>query len=216
MSGQPQISDTSPPVAEQDGWTAAALVKGCLSGDDCARALLVNAAAPIIRKSVVCKLAALSVTPPVSGDADDICNDILERLLRDECRILRQLHKPGSLNAWLNTLARNHTIDYIRKHGARMRGRKALESAVPAEDAAESPREKMQRQEVFSELRDALEKLADIDRMLIMFYFQENLTYAEIAEMTGRNVNTVASRIRRARLKLRELLEKAEREGGHD
>jgi RNA polymerase sigma-70 factor (ECF subfamily) len=55
-------------------------------------------------------------------------------------------------------------------------------------------------------LRDALSRLERIDREILLLREFEQLSYAEIAELTRLPLNTVRSRLFRARMALRELL----------
>jgi RNA polymerase sigma-70 factor, ECF subfamily len=56
-------------------------------------------------------------------------------------------------------------------------------------------------------IRDAVEKLEAIDREVLMLREYEQLSYGEIAEMLRIPANTVRSRLFRARLALKDLLE---------
>jgi len=56
-------------------------------------------------------------------------------------------------------------------------------------------------------LRDALRKLDEPDREILMLREFEQLSYAEIAELLEMPVNTIRSRLFRARLALRDMLE---------
>ena len=55
-------------------------------------------------------------------------------------------------------------------------------------------------------LRDALGRLERVDREILLLREFEQLSYAEIAELSQLPLNTVRSRLFRARMKLRELL----------
>lgn len=55
-------------------------------------------------------------------------------------------------------------------------------------------------------MREALRKLEDMDREMVLLREFEQLSYAEIAELLNLPVNTVRSRLFRARSALRELL----------
>lgn len=55
-------------------------------------------------------------------------------------------------------------------------------------------------------VRDAVSRLNDADREVIMLREFEQLTYSEIAEVLELPINTVRSRLFRARMELRELL----------
>jgi RNA polymerase sigma-70 factor (ECF subfamily) len=55
-------------------------------------------------------------------------------------------------------------------------------------------------------LRDAVSRLARVDREILLLREFEQLSYAEIAEVLGLPLNTVRSRLFRARMALREML----------
>jgi RNA polymerase sigma-70 factor (ECF subfamily) len=60
-------------------------------------------------------------------------------------------------------------------------------------------------------IRQALEKLGDSEREILMLREYEQLSYAEIADLMDLPINTVRSRLFRARMALKEFLEPAER-----
>lgn len=56
------------------------------------------------------------------------------------------------------------------------------------------------------DIEDALGRLPEADRALLILRYQEGLDYAAIADITGSPSGTVASRLNRARERVRELL----------
>ncbi|MCJ7837590.1 MAG: hypothetical protein MUP61_00040, partial [Burkholderiales bacterium] len=99
MASKNKIPQVEMPVAE--------LVERCLCGDDQAKALLFAEYADLARRAVVRKLAALGLLQTRRSEVADICHDLFERILADNCRMLERLHKPASINAWLVTVAQN-------------------------------------------------------------------------------------------------------------
>ena len=57
-------------------------------------------------------------------------------------------------------------------------------------------------------IRDALEKLSEQEREILMLREYEQLSYEEIGALLGLPVNTVRSRLFRARAALKEMLER--------
>jgi RNA polymerase sigma-70 factor, ECF subfamily len=76
----------------------------------------------------------------------------------------------------------------------------------PAGNAAPEPTSNEVREAVLW-VRQALEKLADSEREILMLREYEQLSYAEIAELLKLPVNTVRSRLFRARMALKGFLE---------
>jgi RNA polymerase sigma factor (sigma-70 family) len=56
-------------------------------------------------------------------------------------------------------------------------------------------------------LTKCLSALSDEERLILTLFFVHGRKYIEIAAMTGRNINTVSAKLRRAKVKLRRLLE---------
>jgi RNA polymerase sigma factor (sigma-70 family) len=76
------------------------------------------------------------------------------------------------------------------------------------EDAGREDREVAVRNTMDADLwlRDAVNKLERVDREILLLREFEQLSYAEIAELLRLPLNTVRSRLFRARAALRELL----------
>ena len=192
------------------------LVARCVAGDDAAKAAFIGEYGDLIQRAVAGKLAALGAQPPIRADVEDIRNDILARLLADDCAMLQRLRAPRSLNAWLVTVARNHVVDYLRKWSARMRAQERMirqenrGAHCPAASTARSPAETAMAREAAAQLRQGIDALPAPERLVIELFFTQHLRYAEIADITGESINTVAARLRRAKAKLRRWIEAAE------
>ena len=81
------------------------------------------------------------------------------------------------------------------------------------EDAGESPDDRLIREEQVSRLREALDRLSEEHRSILVLREIEGCDYEAIAEVLEINIGTVRSRLHRARLQLREKLKQMEREG---
>lgn len=124
-----------------------------------------------------------------AADAEDIMQDVFVELLT-KCPCLDD---PAHLKAWLIRVTVNkcrslHRLAWRRKN-------------VPLEDCAGLVQP--EHAGVMEEVRQLPENM----RVIIYLYYYEDYTIAEIAEILGKNQNTVSSTLRRARGKLRELLE---------
>jgi RNA polymerase sigma factor (sigma-70 family) len=182
------------------------LIVCCVRGDDRAQAFFYTEYVEVIRRTVVRKLQSLSIGPPLLSEVEDICNDIFTRIFADNCRVLSSVRTPGSIRAWLVTLARHNTVDYVRKWAGRGRL-----SAVEVREEHEVYGSDCGQQAMTGERDEVLSRclsaLSDEERLILNLFFMHGRKYVEIAEMTGRNVNTVSAKLRRAKAKLRRLLE---------
>jgi RNA polymerase sigma-70 factor, ECF subfamily len=122
--------------------------------------------------------------------AEELAQECFLALLRNASR-----YEPrASFRSYLYGIAMNMLFAERRKTGRETVETKALESRVEEDlDAG-------------LWIRRALEQLDADDREILMLREYEQLSYAEIAGMLRLPVNTVRSRLFRARLALRELL----------
>ncbi len=184
------------------------LVGRCVQGDDSAKAEFINEYGPVVRRAVARKLGTFSDLPPLRLDVEDLCGDIFARLLADDCRPLAALNNPRCIYAWLVAVSRNHVVDCIRKRSTRMRTHVAMVQETEEAYAA-SPAEEAMARESAGRVRAEVAALEPEDRLVIELFYLQGLRYAEIAELTSQNINTVGARIRRAKAKLRASLESA-------
>lgn len=140
-----------------------------------------------------------------SIEANDICNEVYIQIFRDDSKALRRLNKPTSINAWLLTLARNTTRTHLRKRRVRSRTDIAAVREAPAFSypAQESVVIRGERRDL---IEKALSRLDKHERLVVQLFYLHNLKYAEIAESLNMNINTVATKLARARKKLRDEL----------
>ncbi len=138
----------------------------------------------------------------LTGDAwaaDDLVQDTLERAC-DRW----QLWKAGSdLRAWLFTLMHNLFID-----GARRAMRQAGHR-VDLDDAASELVAPSGAPDQVLDLRRCLLRLPDEQREVLLLVTLQDLSYEDVARITGTPIGTVMSRLSRARARLRELMEGA-------
>ena len=136
----------------------------------------------------------------LTGDpwaADDLVQDTLERAC-DRW----QLWRAGSdLRAWLFTLMHNLFIDGARR-ATRQAGRRvdiddvAGELAAPAGGVDDA-----------LDLQRCLLRLPDEQREVLLLVALQDLSYQDVARITGTPLGTVMSRLSRARARLRDLME---------
>jgi len=134
-------------------------------------------------------------------DADDIAQEALLKAFR----AFPSFDGRASLSTWLYTVARSASIDWHRSRlGQASQREKPLPSAHPAalpgQDEACSQRQDRAR------LWQAIQGLDERNRVPLVLFEVEGLSYDEIAEIEGVPVGTVRSRLSRARQELRELL----------
>ena len=140
-------------------------------------------------------------------EAEDLFQDVLVKVYprMDE---LIEIEEPG---AWLCRVMYNHFIDNRRRF-ARQRLIAVSEGELPGQDVAalpgeEDPAADAEREDDITQLDEALARLSDEHRLVVMLHDCEGYKLKEIQEITGDPVGTLKSRLHRARARLREFLE---------
>jgi RNA polymerase sigma-70 factor (ECF subfamily) len=109
----------------------------------------------------------------------------------------------GSLGGWLIGIARNKSIDAIRRNQRASEGIAKAAAVAPRESSTAGADDLAQRL-LFA---DALGRLRPEVREVVELAFYSDLTHEQIAERTGRPLGTVKSQIRRSLAGLRRHLE---------
>ncbi len=111
--------------------------------------------------------------------------------------------QPGKLKAYLGSIARSRAINALRKTGREL----SLEDDV-LELACPGPEDEAVRQDLYAALRRCLDAMPEPDRTIFIRHYYYCQSAAEIGGELGLNVNTVSTKLRRGRMRLREELQK--------
>jgi len=170
----------------------AGLIRRILNGDEIALAALYDRYGRLVYSV---SLRILRDT----GAAEEVLQDIFHLLWRiaGSFDLTR-----GSLSSWLMVMARNRSIDRLRRRGPMLAGN-AAEALPPAKFDLES---EVAQQEMIGRIRSALEALPEPQRQAMELAYFEGLTQSEVAERTGDPLGTVKTRLRTALGSLREAL----------
>lgn len=141
----------------------------------------------------------------VAGNRDDACEAVQEAFLRcwrnrDAAREVRDL------DGWIFTVLLNTARDFRRRRTVRRAGDLPGEDAMPAEVSHE-PSRRAEAREDLARVRDAIRELPDTEREVFLLRQNGELPYERIADTLGIPVNTAKTRMRRALLRLRAVIE---------
>lgn len=130
------------------------------------------------------------------ADAEDILQDVWYQLTTTvDTEPIEQI------SGWLFTVARNKITDRYRKKRP-----ESLDIAGILLDESANPETANLRALFWKALQDALEELPEEQRIVFEWHELSGLSFKEIADLTGENVNTLISRKRYAVIHLRERL----------
>jgi RNA polymerase sigma factor (sigma-70 family) len=144
----------------------------------------------------------------------DLAEDVVQEAVLRAFRGFGQF-RGGSARAWLLTIVRNCCRTAQAGAGARMSlvvsesslGEDAAGLLEQAPDPGPTPEESASRRSDIDRVRTAIEAIPEPFRETVVLRDLEDLSYAEIAEVTGVPVGTVMSRLSRGRTMLaKELL----------
>lgn len=136
------------------------------------------------------------------GAAEDATQETMMQLYRS----FERFDASRPLAPWVARIA--YTTCLMRMRGAMTRASVATDpqALLAVADGVDDPERDAAAREERAHVEDALDTLDSQDRALLLLRYREGLFDSDIAAATGMPVNTVKSRILRARRKLKDVL----------
>jgi len=131
-------------------------------------------------------------------DAEELTFETFIRFFKS----IRSFDKTKPLSPFLLSIAHNLVIDFLRKNKI------DYEYIDEMHTGSVDFVEKYKKDKRLQALEQALEKLAPIDREIIILFHKEELSYQEIGKILNLPLTTIKTRLHRARNRLKELLKK--------
>ena len=171
------------------------LIRRILSGDDAAFSTLVQKHQKSVHALVWRKIGDFHI-------AEEITQDTFLRVYKS----LATLKDPNLFAGWLYVIANRLCINWSEKNSPTIQ---SLED-TPMEDIEESAythylleQREVEASDYHCEIvQKLLQKLPESERTVVTLYYLGEMTAKEIAKFLGVSVNTIKSRIRRARARL--------------
>ena len=145
-------------------------------------------------------------------DARDILQDVYFQLTAG----FNDIRKASSTTAWLFSVARNRITDHYRKKKPErlsdkvVKGKDEQGSPLMLEDIlpalTHSPEDEYMREVIWEMIEASLDRLPEEQRDVFVMNEFEDMSFKEIASLTGVGINTLLSRKRYAVTYLREQL----------
>ena len=171
------------------------LIRSTLSGDDAAFSELVCKYQKSVHALAWRKIGDFQI-------AEEIAQDTFLQAYKK----LASLKNPTQFAGWLYVIAANLCTDWKRRKRPIM---KSLETDVPGvlektsyEMYLEEQREKKAAEHRREIVRNLLDKLPESERTVVTLHYLGEMTSESISEFLGVSVNTIKSRLRRARKRL--------------
>lgn len=139
---------------------------------------------------------------------DDMVQDTFISLYKH----MHRIDPISNLRPYVYRIARNRVYDELRSQG-RTDDNLSLDDeptqvwvSFIQSDNTPAPDDATHWMLLYMEVREAMDNLPDAQREALILFSEENLSYAEIAEVTGVTVGTVKSRLFHAKRNLRRFL----------
>ena len=145
--------------------------------------------------------------------AEDLMQDVFLRLILNSTGI----QTIEDITAWIYSVTRNRIIDFFRKKKTESLEEQLLsspstEDPLTLEDILptleDNPESEIISDQIWEEIEQAIEEMPEEQRDVFVYHEFENLSYKQIADLTGVNQNTLLARKRYAILFLRKRLQK--------
>ncbi|SDZ22706.1 RNA polymerase sigma-70 factor, ECF subfamily [Evansella caseinilytica] len=134
--------------------------------------------------------------------AEDLTQDIFLKCYRK----FDQFNYESSIKTWLYRITVNHCKDYLRSwHCRKVMINEAVISALPSKDKQVD--DEVIQKSTDEQLADAVMRLPMKYREVIYLFYYEELKLEEISATLNVNINTIKSRLKRAREVLKMMVE---------
>ncbi|MCW5938674.1 MAG: sigma-70 family RNA polymerase sigma factor [Fimbriimonadaceae bacterium] len=148
----------------------------------------------------------------LTRDSDEAADIVAEAFLR-VYNAIGNFRSQAAFGTWLYRILTNCYLDQRKKDKSRFQT--SLEATIQTasgeferqvEDTRDGPVEETERAAREEAVQEALEKMPDYQRAMLVMFHIEGLAYEEIAEALDLPLGTVKSRLNRARVALRDHL----------
>lgn len=143
----------------------------------------------------------------LNGDWDG-ARDVVQEAFLKLCRQDPELVETN-VKSWLYTVCRNRAYDLLRRDQRWQMNNDALEHIA---QSSPDPSEAADRSDSGREILDCLQSLPSNQQDVVRLRFQQNLSYREIADVTGVSTGQVGFLLHDAMRRLRTLLEQRRRQ----
>ena len=140
----------------------------------------------------------------------DAALDLTQEVFIKVYNSLNRYRSEFKFSTWIYKIAHNAAIDYLRRHAVReqalVSGKDTERSEVAIASRRLTPEQESEKKERRSEIEAVVQELPTAYRELIVLRHSQDLSYDEIAEVTGLPLGTVKNRLFRAREAMRDAL----------
>ncbi len=135
-------------------------------------------------------------------DAEDLTAEVF---LKVQKKLADYDEDKAGVSTWIYTIARNSVIDFYRVSKPTEELPDELSEEIASDDETDSP---VLRRETLQELADALNKLSDEEKAVIIFRYYDGLSLTDIQKKMGLSYGQIKLRHNSALKEMKKLLSK--------
>ncbi|MFP9118130.1 RNA polymerase sigma factor [Flavobacterium sp. RNTU_13] len=179
----------------------AVLVKNYIGGDESALSVLINRHQSKIYGFIYSKVSDRDVS-------DDIFQDTFIKVIKTLKS--NSYNEEGKFLPWVMRIAHNLIVDHFRRNKKMPMQRDTDEYSVFSYMTDNSPNveHRIITDQVENDLQRIIEELPADQREVLVMRMYQDLSFKEIADLTGVSINTALGRMRYALMNLRKVIEK--------
>lgn len=141
---------------------------------------------------------------------EDIANDIFQETFVKAIQTIRQgrYTENGKFPAWISRIAHNLIIDYYRQEkngGVQSSDLTEVDILNRKELCEDTIEDIIISNQIRDDIKYLIRELPELQREVLTMRYYSNLSFKEIAELTGVSINTALGRMRYAILNLRRI-----------
>jgi RNA polymerase sigma-70 factor (ECF subfamily) len=137
-------------------------------------------------------------------DAEEVTQDVFLKVHRK----IKGFRFKSAFKTWIYRITMNMAINALKKRSRKGRQTRSFDVVVEDTYAAPEKPDELERKEKERSIEAMLESLNPEERACVVLKNVEGLKYREISKVLGININTVRTRLKRAREKLVSLYHK--------
>ena len=178
----------------------ALLVKNYIAGDENALAVLINRHQSKLYGFIYSKVGDRDLT-------DDIFQDTFIKVIKTLKS--NSYNEEGKFLPWVMRIAHNLIIDHFRRNKKMPMFRETEEFSIFSimSDQSLTIENQLITEQVEQDLKRIIQELPADQREVVMMRMYQDLSFKEIAELTGVSINTALGRMRYALLNMRKVID---------
>lgn len=141
--------------------------------------------------------------------------EVLQDTLVQAVRALPRFRGESRLSTWIGRIAYRECLQHLRRRRAPLDREDPLVEVDRLHSSASPPTDQFERQELETRVNRLVERLPPAQRVAVTLFYLEEMSVAEAARVMAVPENTVKSHLRRARIRLRELVEEGTEDRGY-